>query len=101
MVELDLEVFKALSNSNRVVILAKLLERPRRVTELSRELGLSPPLVHINLKKLMRAGLVREGQGVVSKRHRSPPLIEAYYEAVEFRLEVTPQAVKRLAEEVE
>jgi ArsR family transcriptional regulator len=57
-------IFKALSDPNRVLILNRLLERGEAVCvcELNAGLPLSQPTVSFHLKKLVDAGLLRREQ---------------------------------------
>ncbi len=76
------EIFKALADPNRVLILNRLLasDEPVCVCELNEDLDLSQPTVSFHLKKLLGAGLVaREQRGTW-----------AYYS-------VAPQAMKQLS----
>ncbi|MEM2130431.1 MAG: metalloregulator ArsR/SmtB family transcription factor [Candidatus Bathyarchaeia archaeon] len=88
-----LEVFKALSNVHRLRILADLAGGRRTVTELSKKLGMSPPLVFLHLRKLVRAELVIEGEREIIGRERLPPINKSYYEIKDFRFEISPKTI--------
>ncbi|MCS7120304.1 MAG: metalloregulator ArsR/SmtB family transcription factor [Nitrososphaerota archaeon] len=92
-----LEVLKALSNPQRLKILASLASGRYTVTELSEKLKMSPPLVFLHLRKLVRAGLVMEGERETIAREGLPPLNKSYYEIRDFKFEISP---KKILEEV-
>ena len=56
--QLHAEICAGLAEPTRILILYELSERPRNVTELSNDLGLSQPLVSRHLKVLRDHGLV-------------------------------------------
>jgi DNA-binding transcriptional ArsR family regulator len=59
-VELDAAAFKALSSKTRVALLKKLKQKPRSLTSLAIESGLSVQAVDEHLRKLADAGLVEK-----------------------------------------
>lgn len=61
-VELDAKAFKALSSERRVDILKALAKKPRSLTSLSNELGLSVQATDEHLRKLESAGLVEKSK---------------------------------------
>ena len=61
-------ICSALADTNRILILYALYEKPTSVSELSREIGASQPTTSRHLNLLRERGLVtaqREGQSVV------------------------------------
>ena len=88
------EVFKALSNPYRLKMLASLSERPRTTTELSKQLKISPPLVSIHIRKLLKACLIRDGERETVKRGNDPPLNKQYYEIADFNFHINPKTIK-------
>ncbi|MCP2341355.1 ArsR/SmtB family transcription factor [Actinomadura rupiterrae] len=85
-----LRVLAALDNPHRLRILAALADERDYVSSLARELGISRPLLQVHLRKLVAAGLVA-GRAEVSPDGRAMK----FYEIAPFRLEVTPDIVKR------
>lgn len=59
-VQLDSRAFKALSSQTRVALLKKLVGKPRSLTALAQELGLSVQATDEHLRKLADAGLVEK-----------------------------------------
>ncbi len=57
-ITLDRESFKALASDTRVSILKSLDERRKMLTELSKQLGMSPSTVKEHMDNLSKAGLV-------------------------------------------
>jgi len=90
-----LAVFKALSNPYRLEILAALSERPRTITDLSKLLKISAPLVSIHLTKLKKAGLVKKGERETIERKPDPPLNKLYYEVADFNFQFNPEVLKK------
>jgi predicted transcriptional regulator len=87
-----LTMLSALANPHRLRILAALSERQAYVSELARELEMSRPLLHMHLKQLEKAGLVR-GRHEVSADGKAL----RYFAVTEFREELSPE---RIAEAV-
>lgn len=90
-----LMVFKALSNQYRLKILAALSREPRTVTDLSKLLEISKPLVSIHLRKLKKAGLVHEGERETIDRKPDPPLNKLFYEVTDFNFQVSPAVLEK------
>jgi DNA-binding transcriptional ArsR family regulator len=94
------EVLAALANPQRLRILAALQARPIYVSEMARELNISRPLLHMHLRKLEDAGLIR-GRHEVSSDGKAL----RFFEVVDFREQLTPEriigAVKTLTIESE
>jgi DNA-binding transcriptional ArsR family regulator len=91
--ESSLEVFKALSNPHRLRILAELANGKQTITDLSRTLQMSPPLVFLHLRKLVKAGLVREEYRKTIIREGLPPLNKLYYEIDDFEFVVNTKKI--------
>ncbi|MEV3935897.1 winged helix-turn-helix domain-containing protein [Glycomyces sp. NPDC049804] len=79
----------ALANPHRLRILGALADGRQYVSHLARQLGMSRPLLHMHLQKLQSAGLVK-GSLELSEDGKAVK----YFEAVPFKLEITPQIVK-------
>jgi DNA-binding transcriptional ArsR family regulator len=90
-----LAVFKALANPYRLKILAALSDKPRTITDLSKLLKISAPLVSIHLRKLKKAGLVKKGERETIERKPDPPLNKLYYEVADFNFQFNPEALKK------
>ncbi len=58
-ITLDREAFKALASDTRVSIIKSLGKRRKMLTELSKQLGMSPSTVKEHMESLTSAGLVR------------------------------------------
>ncbi|MEV5574328.1 winged helix-turn-helix domain-containing protein [Spirillospora sp. NPDC052269] len=85
-----LRALAALDNPHRLRILAALAVERDYVSNLARELGISRPLLQVHLRKLEAAGLVTSASEV------SPDgKAMKFYEIVPFRLELTPEGVRR------
>src|SRR5919106_5489912 len=82
----------ALASPHRLRIVARLVEGSVHVSELAREVGLSRPLVHMHLRRLEAAGLVR-GRLELSDDGRAMK----FFEVAPFAIELTPQAVVEAA----
>ncbi|WP_245627467.1 ArsR/SmtB family transcription factor [Actinomadura oligospora] len=85
-----LRALAALDNPHRLRILAVLAGERDYVSNLARELGISRPLLQVHLRKLEAAGLVT-GNVEVSPEGKAMK----FYEIAPFRLELTPEAVRR------
>jgi DNA-binding transcriptional ArsR family regulator len=88
-----LAMLAALSSPHRLRIVAALQSGGRNyVSQMARDLGISRPLLHLHLQKLQDAGLVtsRLELSVEGKAHN-------YFEAVDFRIELTPAAIAQAA----
>ncbi len=88
------EVLQALANPVRLKMLALIAVRPRYAYELSKTLGLSYPLTHLHVTTLEKAGLVRS-EIVPGPRPKK------VYRLADFRVEVSPEALKEIGEELE
>jgi len=80
-----------LANPIRLKIIALLAERPRYPYELAKELKLSYPLTYLHLSALERAGLVETF-------YEPGPRTKKYYRIKDFKLILTPDAIRRLIE---
>jgi DNA-binding transcriptional ArsR family regulator len=88
-----LRMLAALSSPHRLRVIATLQAGGRNyVSQLARELGLSRPLLHLHLQKLEDAGLVTS-QLELSADGKAMN----YFEAVDFRIELTPAAIAQAA----
>lgn len=84
-----LRVLGALANAHRLRIMAALHASGRDyVSRLAREVGLSRPLLHLHLRKLEQAGLVRS-RLELSKDSKALN----YFEATDFAYELSPSAI--------
>lgn len=88
------EVLQALANPVRLKMLVLIAVRPRYTYELSKPLELSYPLTHLHVTTLEKAGLVRS-EIVPSPRPKK------VYRLADFRVEVSPEALKEIGEELE
>jgi len=82
------DALSLLGNLTRLRVIAALLDGPMFIQELSSKLAVSYPLLHLHLKNMEKHGLVRSEY----KRY-----IKRYFELVDFKLEVTPELIRRLA----
>jgi len=89
-----LEVLKVLANPTRLKIVALLARRPMYVSEIARELKVPYPLVHLYLSKLEQVGIVRSRYEFVRSER---PHVRRYCELADFRIVVSPEAIRRLA----
>lgn len=87
-----LGVLAALANPQRVRILASLVRGRNYVSQLARDVGLGRPLVHMHLRKLEAAGLIR-GDFELSKDGKAMK----FYEVVPFEVVLNPQLVSLVA----
>jgi predicted transcriptional regulator len=85
-----LAALSALASPHRLQIVALLSEGRQYVSQLSREMELSRPLLHMHLQRLERAGLVR---GTLELSPDGKAM--RYYEVVSFSIELTPESVRR------
>jgi ArsR family transcriptional regulator len=89
------ERLRFLGNEQRLRVLKCIATKEKYAIEISRELGISRPLVNIYLKQLEEKGLV-EGRPFVSEK---PPYFVKYYRAKPFELIVSRGLLKGLKEE--
>ena len=93
-----LRALSALANPQRLRILAALASGRDYVSRLAREIGMSRPLLHMHLRRLEAAGLVR-GQLELSEDGKAMK----YFEVTPFAISLSPAiiaaAVKTLREE--
>lgn len=78
----------ALSNPQRLRILAALAGGSVHVSQLAREIGLSRPLVHMHLQRLEAAGLV-SGRLEISQDGKAM----RFYDVSPFAVELTPDTI--------
>ncbi|HET6725149.1 MAG TPA: helix-turn-helix domain-containing protein [Gammaproteobacteria bacterium] len=88
-----LAVLAALANPHRLRIVARLRSNGRNyVSQLAREVGISRPLLHLHLRKLEEAGLVK------SKLELSDDgKALNYFEVTDFAIELTPSVIAEAA----
>ncbi len=88
-----LAVLAALASPQRLRIVAALKSNGRNyVSQLAREVGISRPLLHLHLQKLEEAGLVTSKLELSSDGKALN-----YFEVAEFDIELTPQAIAKVA----
>lgn len=83
-----LRMLSALSNPHRLRVLAALTRERIHVSQLARELGIGRPLLHLHLRRLEEAGLVR-GSLEVSQDGKAMK----FYEVLPFRVALTPATI--------
>jgi predicted transcriptional regulator len=87
-----LRILAALANPHRLRVLAALTEGRNYVSQLARELGMGRPLLHLHLRRLEEAGLVR-GSLELSQDGKAMK----FYEVLPFRVELTPALIAAAA----
>lgn len=87
--DLLLAALSALANPHRLRIVAALRSNGRRyVSQLAREIGISRPLLHLHLRKLEEAGLVK------SRMELSPDgKALNFFEVAPFDIALTPDSI--------
>ena len=88
------EVLQVLANPIRLKMLALIAVRPRHAYELSKLLGLSYPLTHLHVSLLERAGFIR-GEVMPGPRPKK------IYSLADFKIQVSPDLLRKLGEEFE
>lgn len=88
------EVLRMLANPVRLKMLALIAVKPRHAYELAKILGLSYPLVHLNLTALEKAGFI-EGGYVEGPRTRK------VYKLRDFELVISKDSLRKLGEGLE
>jgi predicted transcriptional regulator len=88
-----LQVLSVLANPQRLRILAALMRERNYVSQLARELGISRPLLHMHLKRLESAGLIK-GKLELSEDGKAMK----YYEAAPFEIHITQGIISDLAD---
>lgn len=84
-----LERISALANPHRLRIIAALsIHGHSYISQLARELGMSRPLMHLHLRKLEEAGLVKSRMALSEDGKAL-----RYYEVADFRIDLTPPAI--------
>jgi DNA-binding transcriptional ArsR family regulator len=89
-------LLSALSNPHRLRILATLAGGSVHVSQLAREVGLSRPLVHMHLRRLETAGLVK-GRLELSDDGKAL----RFFEVTPFAIHLTPDLVVEAARTLE
>lgn len=87
-----LRILSALANPHRLRVLAALTGERRYVSQLARELGIGRTLLHLHLRRLEEAGLVR-GSLELSPDGKAMK----FYEVTPFRVELTPAMITAAA----
>lgn len=88
-----LAVLAALANPHRLRIVAALSANGRTyVSQLAREVGISRPLLHLHLQKLLEAGLVTSRLELSADGKALN-----FYEVTEFAVALTPAAIVKAA----
>lgn len=87
---------EVLANPVRLRIMGELFGRREYVSELARRLQIGRPLLHMHLRRLEEAGLVRSAMEI-------SPLGKAmrFYEVVAFDLRLTPETLAAVGQMVE
>ena len=88
-----LAVLNALAHPQRLRILAALGSGQSHVSQLARELGMGRPLLHLHLKRLEAAGLIR-GRLELSDEGRAM----RFYEVAPFSVRLTPDVIAKAVE---
>jgi len=88
-----LHVLSALANPQRLRIIAALVPGREYVSELARRMGISRPLLHIHLRKLEAAGLVK-GELELSEDGKAMK----YYEVTDFAVLLRPSTITAAVE---
>ena len=94
------QVLSALSSPHRLRLLATLAGGSVHVSRLAREVGLSRPLVHMHLRRLEAAGLVR-GRLELSDDGKALKFFEVTPFAIHLTPELVVQAARTLDDESE
>ncbi len=84
-----LRVLAALDNPHRLRIVALLAGERLHVSGIARQMGLSRPLVHMHLKRLEAAGLVK-GSLELSEDGKAMK----FFEVVPFAYQITPSLIR-------
>ncbi|MHA1770396.1 MAG: ArsR/SmtB family transcription factor [Candidatus Thorarchaeota archaeon] len=89
------EILSLLGNLTRLRVIAALSKRPMFIQELSSELKVSYPLLHLHLKNMEKHGLVKSEYAVGTDK--STRYVKRYFTLVDFRLEISADLIARLA----
>jgi DNA-binding transcriptional ArsR family regulator len=84
-----LRVLSALANPHRLRIIGSLAAGRNYVSQLAREIGMSRPLLHMHLRRLEAAGLVR---GTLTLSEEVGKAMK-YFEVTPFSLQLTPEGI--------
>ena len=88
-----LTLLNALAHPQRLRILAALQSGQSHVSQLARELGIGRPLLHLHLKRLEAAGLIR-GRLELSEEGRAM----RFYAVAPFSVRITPEVLATAVE---
>lgn len=86
-----IEIASALGSPQRLALLKTLAHSATHVSQLARDVQLSRPLVHMHLKILERAGLVR-GHAEISDDGKALKI----FELTEFTITIDPKLIRQL-----
>ncbi len=87
-----LTLLEALSNPQRLKIIAVLSEGKQYVSQLARELGISRPLLYLHLKKLEEANIVSSDMEILESGKAAK-----YYMLNPFQFEMNEKIIHELA----
>jgi predicted transcriptional regulator len=87
-----LTLLEALSNPQRLKIIAVLSEGKQYVSQLARELGISRPLLYLHLKKLEEANIVSSDMEILESGKAAK-----YYMLNSFHFEMNEKIIHELA----
>lgn len=87
-----LKFFEALSNPQRLKIIAVLSEGEQYVSQLARELNMSRPLLYLHLQKLEEANLVSSDMEILESGKAAK-----YYMLNSFNYEINEELICKLA----
>ena len=85
-------VLEALSNSQRLKIVAVLSEGRQYVSHLARELGISRPLLYLHLQKLEEANIVSSDTEILETGQAAK-----YFQLNDFHFELHAKKIKELS----
>lgn len=90
-------VLTLLGNVTRLRVIAALKGGKMFIQELSQNLGISYPLLHLHLKNLESNGIVRSEYSVGTDKARR--YVKRYFELVDFNVKVTADSIAKLAKQ--
>lgn len=93
------EILSLLGNLTRLRVIAALSKRPMFIQELSSELGVSYPLLHLHLKNMEKHGIVKSEYTVGTDK--ATRYVKRYFSIINFKLVITVDLIAKLAERLE
>ncbi|MBD3406903.1 MAG: ArsR family transcriptional regulator [Candidatus Lokiarchaeota archaeon] len=93
------DALSLLGNETRLRVIGALKKKKMFIQEIAQELNLSYPLLHLHLKNLEKNGVVKSEYSV--GEDKSTRYVKRYFELVDFKFEITPELVERLATQYE